>query len=365
LVGSVRHNHMIRDGEKAEGVHIGRRTVGPGSPVLFIAEAGVNHNGDPRLALQLVDAAAAAGADAVKFQTFRAEEVVSFGAPKARYQIETTGTQESQLEMIRRLELAPETHRELIQRCDSKGIQFLSTPFDFKSADLLETLGVVAYKIPSGEITNWPFLSHIAAKGKPVLLSTGMSDLAEVEDAVKVLRSGGCKEFIVLHCTSSYPAPPSSVNLRAMQTMANAFHVPVGLSDHTQGSEAALAAVALGASVIEKHFTLDRSLPGPDHKASLEPGELNALVQSIRIVESALGDGLKRSTSVEQDVKRVARRSIVSRQTISSGTVITRELIAFKRPGTGIAPSEFAKVIGRKAARTIVADTLITLEDLA
>jgi N-acetylneuraminate synthase/N,N'-diacetyllegionaminate synthase len=228
----------------------------------------------------------------------------------------------------------------------------------------LDRLGVPAFKIPSGEITNWPFLEHIACKKRPVIISTGMSDLDEVEQAVSVLRSAGCSELVILHCTSSYPAPPESVNLRAMRAMADAFQVPVGFSDHTQGMEAALAAVAMGASVVEKHFTLDRSLPGPDHRASLEPGELAALIRSIRIVESALGDGLKRSTSVEQDVKSVARRSIVSRETISSGTVITRELIAFKRPGTGIAPSEFAKVVGRKAARTIVADSLITFEDL-
>lgn len=346
-------------------IRIGTKTIGYGKPVFLIAEAGVNHNGDLRLAKQLVDVAKQAGADAVKFQSFRAEEVVSAAAPKAQYQTDNTSADESQLDMIKRLELSPDVHRELIAHCGSRGIQFLSTPFDFESADLLETLGVPAFKIPSGEITNWPFLEHIASKKRPIIISTGMSDLAEVEQAVTVLRSSGCSELVILHCTSSYPAPPESVNLRAMRAMADVFHVPVGFSDHTQGMEAALAAVAMGASIIEKHFTLDRSLPGPDHKASLEPGELAALIRSVRIVESALGDGLKQSTSVEQDVKSVARRSIVSRQTISSGTVITRELIAFKRPGTGIAPSEFTKVIGRKAARTIVADTLITFEDLA
>jgi N,N'-diacetyllegionaminate synthase len=346
-------------------IRIGARTIGYEKPVFVIAEAGVNHNGNLQLAKQLVDVAAQADADAVKFQSFRAEEVVSMGAPKAGYQIETTGARESQFDMIKRLELSADAHRELIGHCRLRGIQFLSTPFDFDSADLLETLGVPAFKIPSGEVTNWPFLEHIASKKRPVIISTGMSDLGEVEQAVSVLRSAGCSELVILHCTSSYPAPPESVNLRAMRTMEDAFQVPVGFSDHTQGMEAALAAVAMGASVIEKHFTLDRCLPGPDHKASLEPGELAALIRSIRIVESVLGDGLKRSTSVERDVKSVARRSIVSRETISSGTVITRELIAFKRPGTGIAPSEFARVIGRKAARTIVADTLITFEDLA
>lgn len=346
-------------------IQIGSRNIGFGEPVFVIAEAGVNHNGDLERALQLVDAAAEAGADAVKFQTFRAEEVVSVSAPKAQYQIGTTGAEESQLDMIKRLELSPQDHRAIVAHCGTRGILFLSTPFDFESADLLETLGVPAYKIASGEITNWLFLEHMASKKKPIIISTGMSNLGEVEQAVGVLRAAGCSDLVILHCTSSYPAPPESVNLRAMQSMADAFHVPVGFSDHTQGMEAALAAVALGACVIEKHFTLDRSLPGPDHKASLEPAELGALVRSIRIVESTLGDGLKRATSAEQDVKDVARRSIVARRTIASGTLITQDLLAFKRPGTGIPPSEYKKVIGRKAVRTIVSDTLIKFEDLA
>ena len=346
-------------------IRIGARSIGYGKPVFLIAEAGVNHNGDLRLAKQLVDVAAEAGADAVKFQTFRAEELVTASAPKAKYQIGTTGAEEAQLDMLKRLELSHQAHRELIEHCSTRGILFLSTPFDFGSADLLETLGVLAYKIASGEITNWLFLGHIASKKKPVIISTGMSDMGEVEQAVGVLRAAGCSELAILHCTSSYPAPPESVNLRAMQAMSDAFHVPVGLSDHTEGIEAALAAVALGACVIEKHFTLDRSLPGPDHKASLEPGELAAMVRSIRIVESTLGDGLKRATSVEEDVKDVARRSIVARRTIASGTLITQDLLTFKRPGTGIPPSEYKRVIGRKAARTIASDTLIKFEDLA
>lgn len=346
-------------------IRIGSRSIGPGSPVFVIAEAGVNHNGNLQRALQLVDAAAEAGADAVKFQTFRAEEVVSVSAPKAQYQIGTTGAAESQLEMIKRLELSPEDHRAIVAHCNTRGILFLSTPFDFESAELLETLGVPAYKIGSGDITNWLFLEQIASKQKPIIISTGMSNLGEVEQAVSVLRRAGCSQLVILHCTSSYPAPPESVNLRAMQSMADAFHVPVGFSDHTKGMEASLAAVALGACVIEKHFTLDAKLPGPDHKASLEPDELGALVRSIRIVESMLGDGLKRSTLAEQDVKEVARRSIVARRTIASGTLITQDLLAFKRPGTGIPPSEYKKVVGRKAARTIAPDTLIKFEDLA
>jgi N,N'-diacetyllegionaminate synthase len=345
-------------------IDIGGKKVGPGKPLFFIAEAGVNHNGDLEAALKLVDVAAKAGADAVKFQTFRAEQLVSTHAPKAQYQAETTGVEESQLDMVKHLELSPESHRELMERCQARGILFLSTPFDSESVDLLETLGVSAYKIPSGEITNWPLLEHIASKRKPVILSTGMSDLIEVEEAVHVLRTAGCSEIVILHCTSSYPAPAASANLRAMQTMEDAFHTPVGLSDHTDGIEVALAATALGACVVEKHFTLDRSLPGPDHKASLEPEELGLLVRSIRTVESALGDGRKHLMPIEEDVRNVARRSILARQRIPRGTVIAEDMLAFKRPGTGIPPSKLSTVIGRLAARTIQADTLIQLEDL-
>ena len=345
-------------------IRIDSRNIGSGEPVFIIAEAGVNHNGDLRRAVEMVDTAADAGADAVKFQTFRADEVVSAGAPKAQYQVENTGEQESQLEMIKRLELSPDAHRKLIERCHARGIMFLSTPFDFPSADLLETLSVPAYKVPSGEITNWPFLEHVASKGKPVILSTGMSDLNEVEQAVKVLRAAGCSELVILHATSSYPAPAASANLRAMQTLSDSFHAPVGLSDHTTGIEVALAATALGACVLEKHFTLDRSLAGPDHKASLEPAELRSLILGIRAVESALGDGRKQPTPSEEDVRRVARRSIVARTTIASGTPIVPDLLAYKRPGTGIPPSRLGDVLGRRATRTIPADTLIQFEDL-
>ena len=310
-------NHLTVENNLEPAVRIAGRRVGRGSAVFVIAEAGVNHNGELHRALLLVDAAANAGADAVKFQTFRAEEVVSASAPKAQYQIGATGAEESQLQMIKRLELSENDHRAILVHCKMRGIQFLSTPFDFASADLLETLGVPAYKVGSGDITNWLFLEHIATKKKPVIISTGMSNLSEVEQAVSVLRAAGCSEIVILHCTSSYPAPAESVNLRAMQAMYEAFHTPVGFSDHTRGMEAALAAVALGACVIEKHFTLDRSLPGPDHKASLEPQELAAMVRSIRIVESTLGDGQKLASSVEQDVKDVARRSIVARRTIA------------------------------------------------
>jgi N,N'-diacetyllegionaminate synthase len=345
-------------------IRIGSKMVGAGQPVFIIAEAGVNHNGDLQIAKRLIDAAAEAGADAVKFQTFRAQELVSASTPKASYQKETTGAEESQFDMIKKLELSPGDHDALIQHCAARGILFLSTAFDMGSADMLDSLGMPAFKIPSGEITNWPFLEHIASKKKPVILSTGMSDLREVEDAVRVLRGAGCSELVILHCTSSYPAPPASVNLRAMQTIADAFKTPIGFSDHTNGIEAALAATALGASVVEKHFTIDRTLPGPDHKASLEPEELQALVRGIRIVELALGDGHKQSTQVEQDVKSVARRSIVANRAIPKGTVISKDMLTFKRPGTGLPPSQLSTVTGRAAVRTIPMDALIQLEDL-
>jgi N,N'-diacetyllegionaminate synthase len=345
-------------------IRIGYKNIGSGEPVFIIAEAGVNHNGDLELAKKLVDAAAEAGADAVKFQTFRAQELVSAATPKARYQADTTGTNESQFEMIKRLELTPDAHRVLVEHCRKLKILFLSTPFDVESADLLETFDMPAYKVPSGEITNWPFLKHIASKHKPVILSTGMSDLKEVEEAVSVLRAAQCSELVILHCTSSYPTPPASVNLRAMQTMADKFKVPVGLSDHTAGIEVALAATALGACVVEKHFTLDRSLPGPDHQASLEPDDLRSLVRGIRTVEAALGDGQKHAMQAEQDVKNVARRSIVAHRTIPQGSYITNDMLVFKRPGTGIPPSRVSAVIGRKATRTIQGDTLVQFEDL-
>jgi N,N'-diacetyllegionaminate synthase len=345
-------------------IRIGPKNIGSGEPVFFIAEAGVNHNGDLHRAKNLVDAAAEAGADAVKFQTFRAEELVSASAPKARYQKETTGTDESQLEMIKRLELSADAFRELSKHCESRKILFLSSPFDPQSVDLLENLNILAYKVPSGEINNWPFLEHIASKHKPVILSTGMCYLSEVDEAIRVLESAGCTELALLHCTSSYPASAASSNLRAMQTLATAFQKPVGLSDHTLGPEIPLAAVALGGCIIEKHLTLDKSLPGPDHQASMDPIELRSLIRAIRNVESAMGDGIKRPNASEEDVRNVARRSILTRQVIPQGVRITRDMLVFKRPGTGIPPSKLSTVVGRRAAREIPADTLIQVEDL-
>jgi len=343
-------------------MHIGSRAIGPGAPCYLIAEAGVNHNGRLDLALELVDAAARSGADAVKFQTFNAERVTTREAPKAIYQKETTGAEESQLDMLRKLELSDDAHREIQAHCRHKGILFLSTPFDEQSADFLDELSVPAFKIPSGEITNLSFLEHVARKGKPMIVSTGMSSLAEVASAVAVVRALGNPDLALLHCVSAYPADAADANLRAMQTMATAFDVPVGFSDHTLGLDVALAAVALGACVLEKHFTLDRNLPGPDHRASLEPGELRALVQGTRAVEAALGHGRKEPVPCEADVAMVSRKSIVSAIDIPAGTRVTRELLVMKNPGTGWPPSMLHEVVGRVAAADIPADTILTAE---
>jgi N-acetylneuraminate synthase len=345
-------------------VEIAGRMIGPGYPCFIIAEAGVNHNGSLEMARQLVDVAAKAGANAVKFQTFRADRVATPNAAKADYQLRTTASSESQLEMLRRLELPQQAHRALAESCHQRGILFMSTPFDEESANFLAELGVPAFKIPSGEITNLPFLAHVAHKGKPMVVSTGMSHLAEVAETVRVIRDAGNGQIVLLHCVSDYPADPKEANLRAMLTMAEAFGVPVGYSDHTPGIEVALAAVALGACVIEKHFTLSRSLPGPDHQASLEPQELAALVQGIRRVEAALGHGRKEPTPSEADTAAVARRSLVAARDISIGKTLTPELIAIKRPGTGLPPALINQVIGRIAARDIPAGTVLRLEML-
>jgi N,N'-diacetyllegionaminate synthase len=348
-----------------KSIQIGERAVGLGLPCFIIAEAGVNHNGDLALAKRLIDAAFAAGADAVKFQTFRSEKLASTLAEKASYQLETTGAAESQLQMLKRLELSPQSHCELIGYCRQQGILFLSSPFDEESADYLETLQVPAFKIPSGEIVNIPFLSHVARKAKPIILSTGMSTLGEVDTAVKTIRDAGNQELVLLQCVSNYPAAAADVNLRAMETMAKAFQVPVGYSDHVQGNEVAFAAVALGACVVEKHFTLDRNLPGPDHRASLEPKELAALVRGIRAVESALGDGCKCPAASEANTAAVARKSLVAARDIAANTALSMDMIAVKRPGTGIPPSMLDFVLNRKLRRDVAKDSLLTLEDFA
>lgn len=329
----------------------------------IIAEAGVNHNGDIELAKKLIDAAAEAGADLVKFQTFNASRLVTRNAKKADYQNKSTDSKESQHEMLRRLELTADMHKSLIDHCATRNIGFFSTGFDIESIDLLVNLGQDHFKIPSGEITNLPYLRHIGRLGKRVILSTGMATMGDIEAAIDALEQVGTKRenITVLHCTTEYPTPMAEVNLRAMQSIHEAFGVTIGYSDHTTGIEVAIAAVALGAKVIEKHFTLDRNLPGPDHKASLDPDELKAMVAAIRNIEIALGDGIKRLTLSEARNKPVARKSLVASQTIKSGEVFSEQNITTKRPGTGISPMRWDEIIGRTAFRDFVADELIEL----
>lgn len=341
------------------------REIGPHHPALIIAEAGVNHNGDLARALRLIEVAAEAGADAVKFQTFCADRLVTREAPKARYQLETTDTGESQYEMLRRLELSQADHAALIAHCAQHGILFLSTPFDEESAAMLAELGVAAFKIPSGEITNLPFLSAVAAWQRPIILSTGMATEAEVRTAVECLRASGNGQLALLHCVSNYPAEPADVNLRAMPAMASLFGVPVGFSDHTLGIDIAAAAVALGACIVEKHFTLDRALPGPDHRASVEPEELAQLVRSIRRVESALGHGRKEPAASEANTAQVARKSLVAARDLAAGTLLTEDAIGIKRPGTGLAPALRPQLVGRVLKSAVPAGTLFTWEHFA
>jgi len=331
------------------------------NPVTIIAEAGVNHNGSRELAFQLIDAAAEAGADYVKFQTFKAEELVTAAAAKAAYQQTTTDASETQHAMIRKLELDVETHRVLIRHCSDREIRFLSTAFDHESIDLLTELGIDFFKVPSGEINNLPYLRKIAAQGRPVVLSTGMARLGEIEDALQVLVGAGCSrdEITVLHCNTEYPTPMADVNLRAMQTIREAFKVKVGYSDHTLGTEIPIAAVAMGANVIEKHFTLDRTMEGPDHAASLEPGELKAMVEAIRNVENAMGDGIKRPSPSEQPNREVARKSIVAATAIRKSEAFSEKNLAAKRPGTGISPMHWDALLGRLASRDYQPDELI------
>ena len=340
------------------------RKVGPGHPCFIIAEAGVNHNGDPQLAHRLVDAAVEAGADAVKFQTFTTERVISRDAPKANYQVETTGTEESQFDMVKALELPREAFAQLMAHCQERNILFLSTPFDHESIDLLAGLGVEAFKIASGEITNLPLLEHVARNGKPMFVSTGMANIGEVETAVRTIEQAGNPDKVLLHCVSNYPAAPADVNLRAMDTMARAFGVPVGYSDHTLGLEVPLAAVALGASVIEKHFTLDRSMTGPDHRASLEPDELARMVSGIRTVQESLGHGRKEPAASEANTSSVARKSLVAARDLTAGTVLTEDMIDIKRPGHGLPPSVRLNLVGRTVRIDVAEDNLLSLDML-
>ncbi len=329
--------------------------------VVIIAEAGVNHNGSLELAKKLVDAAAEAGVDAVKFQTFKAEQLVSAEAPKADYQQAATGSDESQLEMIRKLELSEADHHVLVAYCQQRNIKFLSTPFDFSSIKFLESLQLDIYKVPSGELTNLPYLRKVGSLKKEIILSTGMATLDEVRSALDVLvDSGTSKEKItILHANTEYPTPFEDVNLNAMRAMGSEFGVKVGYSDHTLGIEIPIAAAALGACVLEKHFTLDRGMEGPDHKASLEPDELKAMVQAVRHIECALGDGLKIPSPSEQKNIAVARKSIVAACAIEVGEVFTADNLTAKRPGTGLSPMRWDNVLGLEASRTYRKDEQI------
>lgn len=333
------------------------------SRTFIIAEAGVNHNGSLDLAIKLVDEAVNAGVDAVKFQTFKADKLVSKTAQKADYQKQTTSATESQYEMIKKLELDETSHRELIQYCKEKQIIFLSTPFDHESIQLLNNLGLSIFKIPSGEITNLPYLQHIGKFGKDVILSTGMADLGEIEDALNVLEQEGLpkEKITVLHATTEYPCPFDEVNLQAMQTIKAAFDVKVGYSDHTQGIEVPIAAVAMGACIIEKHFTLDRNMDGPDHKASLEPKELKLMVHSIRRIDQALGNGIKKPSKSELKNKINIRKSLVASTEISKGDIFTDQNITIKRPGNGLSPMQWNEIIGHVASRDFFVDELIEL----
>jgi N,N'-diacetyllegionaminate synthase len=328
---------------------------------IIIAEAGVNHNGSIEFAKRLIDVAAKAGADYVKFQTFKAETLITKTAEKAEYQQELTGANETQFEMIKKLELDKQAHEKLINYCYKKGIKFLSTAFDHGSIELLAKLDIPIYKIPSGEITNLPYLRHVGGMGKPIIMSTGMSTLNEVRDAQNILLEAGVKknDLTILHCNTEYPTPMTDVNLRAMLTIQDELGVKVGYSDHTLGIEMPIAAVAMGATVIEKHFTLDRNLPGPDHVASLEPDELKNMVTSIRNIEKAMGDGLKNPSPSEIKNMSVIRKSIVAKQIIKKGELFSEENLTVKRPGTGISPIEWPKLVGQQSKQNYDPEDLI------
>jgi N-acetylneuraminate synthase/N,N'-diacetyllegionaminate synthase len=345
-------------------VKIAGHTIGYGAPCFVIAEIGVNHDGDVEIARRLVDAAAAAGADAVKLQTFVADDVVAVNAPKAAYQLVTTDGAESQLQMLRRLELDHDAHVELKLRAEGHGLVFLSTPFDVASVDLLDRLGVAAFKVSSPDLTNFLLLDAIAERRRPVLLSTGLASFEEVEAGVARLAARGVDDIVVLHCTSEYPAPIDEVNLRAIPVLAEALGRPVGYSDHTEGIDVSIAAVALGACVLEKHFTLDRSLPGPDHRASIEPIAFTELVSSTRRIGAALGAGVKQPTASEERNAEKVRRSLAAAHDLRAGTVLEASMLSALRPGTGISPARVDELVGRRLVRDVGAYSLLSPADL-
>lgn len=368
--GSVRSGKdtaVFRSGESkgvsekgVRPVRLGSRWVGPGCPAMVIAEAGVNHNGDPAMARRLIDVAVDAGADAVKFQSYRTEKLVLPNAPKLGYQRKNTGSG-TQWAMLKKLELTESAQRWLSAYCRRKGILFLSSPFEEESASFLMKLGVSAIKVPSGELTNHPFLETLAAGGVPLILSTGMATLREVASALRVVRDAGDPPVVLFHCVSAYPSLPEESNLKAMATLAEAFRVPVGFSDHSEGATVALAAVALGACAIEKHFTLNRSLAGPDHRASLNPAELKDLVRAVRHVSSALGDGIKRPVTREKETARAVRKSLVALTDIPKGEILRPAMVGALRPGLGLGPEWLERLLGRRARRRISAFTRLSL----
>jgi len=339
-------------------INIGNNFIGNKTPSFIIAEAGVNHNGSLELAKKLIDVAKEAGADAVKFQTFKAENIVSKEAPKAEYQIKNIGNDKSQYDMIKELELTKDNFYELYEYSKSKNIMFLSTPFDFESADYLYKL-MPLFKISSTDLNNLPFLEYVAKKKKPIILSTGMGTLGEIEEAINTIKETGNDDIILLHCITNYPASFESLNLNVIKTLKEAFKLPVGYSDHSLGLYAPISAVSLGAIVIEKHFTLNKEMTGPDHKASLNPEELKEMVSAIRLIEKALGDGIKKPTPEEEKIKQVARRSLVANVYIPKGTLIKKEMIVIKRPGTGIEPKYLNGLAGKKTKKDIKKDEVL------
>ncbi|MBH30541.1 MAG: N-acetylneuraminate synthase [Candidatus Marinimicrobia bacterium] len=342
-----------------EKVQIGKRNIGKEEPVFIIAEAGVNHNGKLDLAKQLVLEAKRCGADCVKFQTFQAERVVTKNAPKANYQLKTTDSVESQFEMLKKCELKMEYHKELIKLCAKEDIIFLSTPYNIEDVDFLDSLNVSAFKLSSIHVVESYFITYVANKGRPIILSTGMATLSEVHLAIKTIRETGNENILLLQCTTNYPSRHEDANLRAMQNMGDIFDVIVGYSDHTQNNTACMASVALGGKILEKHFTLDKSLPGPDHTSSADPDEFYKLVQKVRETEIVLGSNKKQPCEVEKKNAIGMRRSLVSKIDIVKNDVITESMITFKRPSSGISPNEIDKIIGKKASVSIPIDTLI------
>ncbi len=342
-----------------QSINIDNKTINKTSPVFIIAEAGVNHNGNLEMAKDLIKKAAACGADCIKFQTFKAERVVTINAPKAKYQMSTTDKTESQLDMLKKIELRPEDHAELKEITEGLDMVFLSTPYNFEDIDILENIGVSAYKVASGQIVELPFLRKIAAKGKPVLLSTGMATLDEIDEALATILETGNEKVILLQCTTNYPSKIEDANLRVIPAFQSEFNALTGYSDHTVGEEAAISAVALGARVIEKHFTLDKKLQGPDHSSSMMPDEFNTFVRKLRRVETALGSAIKTPTEIEKENAVGMRRSIVASRNIKKGATINEESITFKRPANGLSPRFYDTITGKKAARDIVIDELI------